>query len=572
VKQPPASVEVGPGSEPTSVPREPLVTPPSIPAVIFALLTLLVPIGLQIPVLNSDGDLARHLAHGRYMLEHGGLIRHDPFSFTRPGASFVGFEYGSQLLYTLAERIGGLPAVAVLAGVLIGAAYALLARLLLKLGVDPLLAYVTVAVAAVLGIGHWTARPHLFSYVAIVLLLELLERRPGAGIPLTAALFVLWANIHGGFLYGWILIGLYLAGSVAELLWGSDRGAWRERTRYYAGMLATATLVTLINPYGLKLHRHLFGFFRKPFLADNTAEFASPNFHEPGGKLFLVALLLCLGCLALSPRRPILPRLLVICAGMGLALISLRNIPLFGLTAVPLLALHLDGAWRRLPDPRGIRHRFAATASRTSTWPWIGLVLILVVLLAGAHGKVGARRLIADHFDPTIFPVAAVQHARSERLQGRLFSEFTWGGYVGYAWPEQRIFIDGGTDFFGEDLFREYSRIKRLVPGWRGLLEKWHISLMLLNRQSSLAHELARDGRWGLWYCDSLAVVLKRPDQAHNMAPRSDPDSSEAQLDTCATPPRPGDDGTHSGPNRYTDQRESPRKAKPLQETSLHSE
>jgi len=429
-----------------------------------------------------------------------------------------------------------------------------------------------VAVAVVLGIGHWTARPHLFSYVAVVLLLDLLERRPRTGIPLTAALFVLWANLHGGFLYGWILIGLYLAGSVAELLRSNDRAVWDERVRYYAGVLATATLVTLINPYGLALHRHLFGFFGKPFLVANTAEFASPDFHEPGGKLFLVALLLCLGFLALSARRPTLPRLFVICVGVGFALISLRNIPLFGLTAVPLLALHLDDAWRRLPDPRGIRKRFAVTASRTSTWPWIGLMLILVFSLAGARGTVGTRRLVADHFDSTIFPVAAVQRGRSERLQGRLFSEYTWGGYVAYAWPEQRIFIDGGTDFFGEDLFREYSTIKRLVPGWRGLLEKWDISLMLLNRQSSLAHELARDSRWGLWYCDSLAVALQRPDRAKNAVPRSDPDSSEAHLDTCWTPQTSGEDSRRSGPNGYTDQRQSPRKAKPAQESGLHSE
>jgi hypothetical protein len=515
----------------------------------------MVPVGLQVPVLNSDGDLARHLGHGRYMLEHGELIRHDPFSFTRPGESFVGFEYGSQLLYSLAERLAGLPAVAILAGVLIGTAYALLTRLLLKLGVDPLLTAVTVAVAVVLGIGHWTARPHLFSYVAVVLLLDLLERRPRPGVPLTAALFILWANIHGGFLYGWILIGLYLAGSAAELLWGGDRLVCRERARYYAGMLASATLVTLINPYGLELHRHLFGFFGKPFLLNNTAEFSSPDFHEPGGKLFLVALLLCLASLAFSARRPTMPRLFVICAGLGFALIAVRNVPLFGLTAVPLLALHLDYAWRRLPDPRGVRHRFATTAGRTSTSPWIGLVLILACLLAGARGKVGTRRLIADHFDPTIFPVAAVQRARDERLQGRLFSEFTWGGYVGYAWPEQKIFIDGGTDFFGEDLFREYSEIKRLSPGWRRLLEKWNISLMLLNRQSSLAHELARDSHWGLWYCDSLAVVLQRPDRAKSSAARSDPDSSEAQLDTCWTRRGSRQDSVRSGPNGNADQR-----------------
>jgi len=67
-------------------------SPPSIPAVVFAVLAVLVPLLLQKPLLNSDGDLARHLAHGRYMLEHGGLIRADPFSFTRPGAPFVGVE------------------------------------------------------------------------------------------------------------------------------------------------------------------------------------------------------------------------------------------------------------------------------------------------------------------------------------------------------------------------------------------------------------------------------------------------------------------------------------------------
>src|SRR5215204_3789097 len=111
---------------------KPRFGPPSIPAVVFGLLALTVSIALQKPLLNSDGDLARHLGHGRYMLEHGGLIRSDPFSFTRPGAPFVGFEYGSQLIFALAERVGGLPAVATLAGLLIALTYALLTVFLLR--------------------------------------------------------------------------------------------------------------------------------------------------------------------------------------------------------------------------------------------------------------------------------------------------------------------------------------------------------------------------------------------------------------------------------------------------------
>jgi len=510
--------------------------PPSIPAVVFVLLATLVPVLLQTPLLNSDGDLARHLRHGRYMLEHGGLIRADPFSFTRPGAPFVGFEYGSQLLYALAERVGGLPAVAVLAGLLIALTYALLTRFLLKRGVDPLLACLTVALAIALGASHWTARPHLFSFVAVVILLDMLEGRRRSPVLACAALFVIWANLHGGFVYGWILIGLYLVGSLGELLWSDDRDAWRGRVRYYLTMLATAMTVTLLNPYGLGLHRHLIGFFGKPFLVDNTAEFVSPDFHESGAKVFLGILLFTFGSLILRSRRPTLPRLLVMGIGAAFGFISVRNIPLFGLTALPVFALHVDEVWRRLPDPGGVRGRFETTATHTSSLPWALPIAALLCWVAATGGRIGSLQLISERFDRTVFPVAAVAKARNEHLGGRLFSDFAWGGYVGYAWPEQKIFIDGGTDFFGEDVFREYAKIKGLTAGWRELLARRDISLMLLRRESTLAHEIARDGRWSLFYCDSLAVVLRRSPTTPAVTPAG-ADSAEHALDACAKRP-----------------------------------
>ncbi len=420
---------------------------------------------------------------------------------------------------------------AVLAGLLIALAYALLSALLLERGVDPLLAYLTVGVAIALGAGHWTARPHLFSFVAVVILLDLLERRPGRGIIATAVLFVIWANLHGGFVYGWTLIGIYVAGSLGEVVWSDDRVVWRERVRYYLAMLATSVVVTPLNPYGLQLHRHLFEFFQKPFLRDNTAEFVSPDFHELGGKVFLLVLLVCVFALTLHRRRPTLPHLLLVYAGLAFALISVRNIPLFGLTALPIVALHINELWQRLPDPGGVRGRFAATARQTSTLPWILPVAALLAIFGASSGRVGSVQVIRTGFDPTIFPVTAVSKAREEHLEGRLFSEFAWGGYLVYAWPEQKIFIDGGTDFFGEDLFRQYGAIKQLAPGWRDTLTQHAISLMLLRRESALAHELAREGRWNLWHCDSLAVLFRRSADQPLSPARAD--SAEAGVQSC---------------------------------------
>ena len=145
----------------------------------------------------------------------------------------MGFEYGSQILFALAERLGGLPGVAILSGFLIGAAYALLARLLLRRRVDPFLAYLSTMLAALIGAGHWLARPHLVSFVAVVILLELLERGP-QGVRIRSivpfvGLFAVWANLHGGFIYGWMMIAVYLAGSLGELLMSSDRAEWMAR-------------------------------------------------------------------------------------------------------------------------------------------------------------------------------------------------------------------------------------------------------------------------------------------------------------------------------------------------------
>ncbi|HMH56351.1 MAG TPA: hypothetical protein VK535_08795, partial [Gemmatimonadales bacterium] len=170
--------------------------------------------------------------------------------------------------------------------------------------------------------------------------------------------------------------------------------------------------------------------------------------------------------------------------------------------------------------------------THTASLPWALPILVLLCWLAAAGGRIGSQQIIADRFDATIFPVAAVAKARRQQLEGRLFTDLAWGGYVVYAWPEQKIFIDGGTDFFGEDVFREYAKVRRMSPGWRDVLAKRDVSVTLLERKAALTHELTRDPRWNLWYCDSLAVILRRsPPSAAVMA---NADSAEQRLNDCA--------------------------------------
>ncbi|TFG51023.1 MAG: hypothetical protein E4H37_08560 [Gemmatimonadales bacterium] len=354
------------------------------------------------------------------------------------------------------------------------------------------------------------------TFLAIVLLLSLLERERPAKLWVYGLLFAVWANLHGGFFFGLVLIGIYLVGALAEAVSPAERTTWLGRAKHYGVALCVGAVATVINPNGLGLWAHVAGFFGEPYLRDITNEFMSPNFHIWSGKVFLAAILFVVAGLTLSRKRPTYPRLLLIMASIAFSLIAQRNIALFGLTAMAVLALHVDPEWRRLPGIGRIRAVFERDEHRRRSGPWAVGLTALMLALALNHGSVGTLTVVPNAFDPALFPVAAVEKARREGITGQLFHEFIWGGYLLLEWPEQRVFIDGGTDYYGTDLYREAVETITLAPGWRDNLDKRGVSLALLSTRSTMAHELARDSTWGVMYCDDTAVLLQRGYGGHS--------------------------------------------------------
>lgn len=131
---------------------------PSLPDFVFITFVLMVSLVSGGPLLNSDGDLGRHLRVGEYFLTNG-LLHKDVFSFTKEGQPFVGYEWLSEILFAGVYRHGGLPLVSVACGFLIAFTAAYLLRVMLRRGVDPLLAYLTAMLAGSVGSLHWLARP-----------------------------------------------------------------------------------------------------------------------------------------------------------------------------------------------------------------------------------------------------------------------------------------------------------------------------------------------------------------------------------------------------------------------------
>ena len=474
---------------------------PALPDMIFALWAVLIAIVFSERVVNGDGDPARHIRLGQMMIDDRALVRTDTFSWPAAGSDFLAFEWGSEVTFAAAYNLGGLPAVGALAGGVLALSYALLCRFLLRQNVEPALAYGATTAATIMTAPHWLARPHIFTFLGVALLLPLLEANRWRHVWLAAPLFVIWANFHGGFVFGLAVIGAYAAGDLI------DRSDTAMPTIAMLGLGAAATVV---NPYGLGLHRHIGSFFGLQTVLDVTDEFQRPDFTSWTGIVMLVGIAVVIGAFVAARRRPRAAHVLMIAMLLVFAMQAQRNLALFGFVALPLAALHYSPALADRPV-RSIRASFRRDHERGRTGPWAVAATALLALIAATGGQPVGLSIVSQEFDGATFPVAAVSSAQQADLEGRLFNSLMWGGYLLLEWPEQRVYIDGGTDHYGDGHVAELVSVLGQEPGWQQTMSDREIDLVLLPPQVAMLRSLVTDEGWTLWHCDAVAAIAVRP-------------------------------------------------------------
>lgn len=481
---------------------------PSAADLIFMVAAPITAIRGTVKLTQSDGDLSAHIRMGETILSTGSIPTHSLASYTAASEYMVAHGWLSEIIFALLFRIGGLPLLSIVTGILVGLTHGAIALFLRRRGADPRWAFLAAMLSLALGSTHWLTRPHMFSIVGAALTLFLLESERSKRAFLFLPLFALWANLHGGWIYGLTMIGAFIIGDIAEaLLSPHERNEWLRKARINSLALFLGAAGTLINPYGLTLHREVFSAVTSTSLANNIAEFLAPNFQDAGQWPFLLALLGTVGLFAMGTRRIQMPWLTLILVSLFFALRSFRNIALFGVSAWPLVALHAARSWPRPKRPFRLFSEFARLdpGSRVGI---LGVPVAILMLVVGlSRGSIAGLRIIPDAFSPKAFPTAAVSKAREAGLQGRVFDAWAWGGYIMYAWPEARLHVDPLK--FNEETIKSYTILEGLEPGWQKEIDRWQIRTILISPRSPMAKGLALDPNWKVWYRDSTAVVFR---------------------------------------------------------------
>jgi hypothetical protein len=436
--------------------------------------------------LLNDPDCLWHLTVGEWILANG-LPHSDPFSFTLAGQPWIAKEWLSQLLLVGAFRLGGWPGVVVLAAGSMAIAFGLLTRALLtKLAPTPALVFI--AAAFVLTAPHATARPHLLALPVMVAwvagLVRAADERTGPS-PWLLMLMILWANLHGGFVLGILLVG---AIGLDAIVSASADERWHT-IKVWVGFGVLSVAAACITPYGPESIAVAWRILNLGPALSIISEWRPPDFaHITGLEIVL------LGATGFVLYRGVtLPpvRIVTVLGLVHLALSAERNAEVFGLLAPLIVAAPIA---RQFPS-LGTSGRMRPSAP--------GVVAVLA-LIAGLTS--GAVRIADYRPNPLVTPAAALD-ALTQTGAGPVLNEYDFGGYLIRA--GMATFIDGRTELYGGNFVARYYRAVTLAdtPALSGLIGEYEIGATILKPTTPAVDWLDAQPGWRRLYSDDVAVV-----------------------------------------------------------------
>lgn len=483
----------------------------------------------------ADPDFWWHLRTGQYIVETANVPHSDIYSFTNAGKEWVTHEWLSEVAMDLLYRLGGFPVLILTFSAIITAAFALV---YFRSPGRPYLAGFALLLGALATAPTWGVRPQMLSLLLMSGFLFLLDQHARTNdvrylVPLPF-LMLLWVNLHSGYALGLVVLGVYVISGILEGI----TCLWRQaQSREIAGSPATrgadsevskpplspravrAVFITLIiclvavlfNPNGAQMFLYPFETLTSRAMQAYIQEWFSPDFHllewQPFAWLILALLLMSLLAHA---RVPLAQTLLLFVLGYA-ALRSARNIPLFVVVAVPVLATQLAMLfnWKPAVNKPGLAQR-RALAQKLGFLAYLNIALLVLVALAGL------LRVITvlgnqSQVEQEKFPAAAVEWIRANQPPTQLYNTYHWGGYLIWKlYPEYPVYIDGRADVHGDRFIEEFLNVYRATPGWEDELQKKNVRLVLVEPDAPLAVALGTSPGWRRAFEDTLSVVYVR--------------------------------------------------------------
>lgn len=448
----------------------------------------------------SDPDFGWHYKYGEYLFKNHTLLKENIFSYNFPYYQWANSYWLSQIvMYVLFTYIGAVGMSLFLSVLLAAIVVCLIRTLKLSLfgeflGVFMLGVFLSAYIV--------TVRPLYFSSVFFLILSYILVYK-SSYIKFLPLLFLMWANMHADFVLGLFVYGVFTVFMILN--------TWREqefsRENFYVYVIApiASVLVTLINPYGIRLWETLLKEVH-PYQFAHVSEWVPLSVGNiTFFSVYVFTLVLVFSSIWIKRAEFGKWYLFVVGIFTVLAFVSKYFIrPLVLVGVFPVLFFY-DVQGRLLVGSLGevIRRKLER----------FGLALVWFVVFVSLT-LFTDRISVADDvrkWSGDSFPYDAVEYVKKNPIVGRMLNNYGWGGYLIWRLPEYKTFIDGRMPSWREgeySVFEDYINVTNNPEQYAYLLDLYDVSFILDKKNSKLVEYLLQEDLWWKVYEDNLSVIV----------------------------------------------------------------
>lgn len=451
-------------------------------------------------LLLSHYDLGWHLAAGDLIRERGSIPFQDPWAFTLDDKQWYNLSWLWDVIASVLFQhtgFGGLTLFVVACGAVI---VGYLTSICMRSGASALAVCIPVFSASVLYPSFVTAPS---SYLAaspntatmlfsVIFYGECLKKTRRFLLP---AMMALWVNLHGGFVLGFLIIGVFGGASLLRRDW--------ENFKIY-GVTGVACLAAiLINPLGWHIYDGVaatVGHFVQAYITEWLPYFE--NFMVPGSVPGFIYILIFVALelrYARSSRAPLESRLMA-WLFLGLGFYQFRYMSFFFLFSTVPLALHID---RLLPR-------------------WLNDFEVQKSLLAA--GIVGAcalpltfMRMEPELGLPQMLSEQDARYLQTHFPHARILNHWNVGGFlIFYTRGSVPVFVDGrAATAYPDALLHDYFKLSQRAvdeTAWDTVLAKYRIDAVLwIKAHDELKRFLVDKRGWKEEYTGAYQSLYVKP-------------------------------------------------------------
>ena len=460
----------------------------------------------------QDPGAGRHLRTAEAILESGLVPRTDPLTFNHAGEPWLDFEWGFEVTIGELYRLGGLGLVCAFCYAVFAATILGIYRTLLQRGHSLSVVLLVGSVTFITLQIHFSARPVIFTYLFMALVVEVWNRRTAplqrdwVILPLV---FAAWANLHAGWLAAMAFLGLAMTGRAFDRVTRRSDGDDAPLIPWI-GLTLLCLLATSLNPWGWALHRHLFDMATGGLKSAGLwVEYAPPDFRTPS--MSAIAVLFVLGVIILArvyARAPlwrweaVLPVLFFLLEGLKFQRHVLLLMIIVAVWIARDLEVILHGTW--LPFLRGRLREFQANQRLGGGDAWLALLAAVAIAFVFARSPEAKEIQVADGITPKFL---SFLRDHPDRFHRPLTTTWNAGPLLWNMRPGFRVSFDDRGDFYGDKTVYSFVDLFNGASGWEEKLDQGNYDSLLLDPGLQLNQLLRFRPEWKPVYRDEHVVV-----------------------------------------------------------------